>query len=288
MACDILHHYLSINLLFSVCLSLSTSIFFFSLSFFQSLSPCQSVCLTVYLPASLLSFVFHSFSIYLSLRLSLCLSLSLPSSFPISVSLSHTFFCLLFFLSFFFLPFFLPSFIFCLSFIFSLLLVFLSSIRPSFLSFLILFLSTFFPLFFLSPFCFLLNFISAFNPGPEALSSARDKLKAYRIDSNRLTLLRDALKCYEGTQSYHNFTTGKHPSDANAKRYIISFTCGEPFVDVGSDSEWVLLSVVGQSFLLNQIRKMVGLASEVTNGQVSISMMKDALSKQKVFILHTL
>ena len=114
------------------------------------------------------------------------------------------------------------------------------------------------------------------------MSTARDELKAFRVDSTRIGILRDALKCYEGTHSYHNFTTGKHPTDANSKRYIISFTCGEPFVDLGSDSEWVLLSVVGQSFLLNQIRKMIGLATEVTNGQVPISMMKDALSKQKV------
>ena len=116
----------------------------------------------------------------------------------------------------------------------------------------------------------------------DALRSARDNLKTFRLDSIRLELLRSALKEYEGTKSYHNFTTGKHPTDANAKRYILSFTCGEPFVDSGSDSEWVLLSVVGQSFLLNQIRKMIGLASEVAKGHVPLSTMQNALSQQKV------
>jgi tRNA pseudouridine(38-40) synthase len=51
-------------------------------------------------------------------------------------------------------------------------------------------------------------------------------------------------------------------------RYITSFTCGEPFVDAVTDSEWVLLSIDGQSFLLNQIRKMIGLACEVVTGKV--------------------
>lgn len=102
------------------------------------------------------------------------------------------------------------------------------------------------------------------------------------MDSARVELLRTALKCYVGTQAYHNFTTGKHPTDANARRYVISFTCGDPFVDPASDVEWVLLSVVGQSFLLNQIRKMIGLATEVATGHAPLSMMEVALSKQKV------
>jgi tRNA pseudouridine38-40 synthase len=122
--------------------------------------------------------------------------------------------------------------------------------------------------------------------GPEALAAVRGILTSYRVDPARIELLRTALKCYEGTQMYHNFTTGKHPTDANARRYVISFTCGEPFVDPASDAEWVLLSVVGQSFLLNQIRKMIGLASEVATGHVPVSMMKDALSKQKVRVLN--
>jgi tRNA pseudouridine38-40 synthase len=43
----------------------------------------------------------------------------------------------------------------------------------------------------------------------------------------------------------------------------MSFTCSEPFVDSTHGLEWVCLSVNGQSFLFNQIRKMVGLAIDV-------------------------
>jgi tRNA pseudouridine38-40 synthase len=122
--------------------------------------------------------------------------------------------------------------------------------------------------------------------GPEALQLVRESLKGYRVDAPRIEHLREALKCYVGTKMYHNFTTGKHPTDANARRYIISFTCGEPFVEETSGAEWVLISVVGQSFLLNQIRKMIGLAAEVATGHAPFSMMNDALSKQKVTYAH--
>ena len=44
--------------------------------------------------------------------------------------------------------------------------------------------------------------------------------------------------------------------DASAKRYIMSFNIGHPFVR--EDVEFVSLTVEGQSFMLHQIRKMIG------------------------------
>ena len=116
------------------------------------------------------------------------------------------------------------------------------------------------------------------------LRTARNYLKEFRLESSRLEFFRAALKFYEGTKKYHNFTSDKHPSDANSSRYIISFQCGEPFLDPGSDSEWILLSVVGQSFLLNQIRKMIGLACEVATGHVGLDTMATSVSDKKVRI----
>ena len=59
-------------------------------------------------------------------------------------------------------------------------------------------------------------------PTPEDISAARkykmtEELKA-RIDA--------ALRMYEGTHKFHNFTSGKKASDASASRYIISFRTG--------------------------------------------------------------
>ncbi|MCD7468448.1 hypothetical protein HAX54_006641 [Datura stramonium] len=66
------------------------------------------------------------------------------------------------------------------------------------------------------------------------------------------------LKYYEGTHNFHNFTTRTKADDPAAKRYIISFTANT-IVNV-EGIEFVKCEVVGQSFMLHQIRKMIGLA----------------------------
>ena len=46
-----------------------------------------------------------------------------------------------------------------------------------------------------------------------------------------------------------------------AKRFILEFEAGDPRI-VKDSTEWLRLEVVGQSFLLHMIRKMVAVASE--------------------------
>merc|ERR1712062_43616 len=65
-------------------------------------------------------------------------------------------------------------------------------------------------------------------------------------------------KHYHGTKSYHNFTSGKQKGDEAAKRHILSFEVfGQPFECEGW--EYIELRVKGQSFMIHQIRKMIGL-----------------------------
>jgi len=108
------------------------------------------------------------------------------------------------------------------------------------------------------------------------------KLKDYRISQEKLELLRSALKQYQGTHRYHNFTYHKSSSDASSSRYIISFIAEEPFVDPVSGVEWVCLQVEGQSFLLNQIRKMVAMALEVTRGGIAMATLVNAFAPGKM------
>lgn len=117
--------------------------------------------------------------------------------------------------------------------------------------------------------------------GKESHSIVYDELKNYRVTKDKIELLKKTLNIYVGTRSYHNFTTSKTPKDKDAMRYIISFDCSEPFTDNKTDTEWVLCSVIGQSFLLNQIRKMIGYAAEVVRGSASISQLEDSFGTNK-------
>jgi tRNA pseudouridine38-40 synthase len=118
--------------------------------------------------------------------------------------------------------------------------------------------------------------------GRDALCSAKDVLKRFRLEPSRLDLFRQALNRYVGTKKYHNFTSNKQPGDPSSSRYVLSFSCGDPFIDPSTDTEWVSLSVLGQSFLLNQIRKMIGLACEVASGHASLGTMTIAMADKKV------
>ena len=93
--------------------------------------------------------------------------------------------------------------------------------------------------------------------------------------------LASLFKRYEGTHSFHNFTDGKLThEDKSARRYMMSLTVGEPLELSGV--EYVSLRLHGQSFLMHQIRKMVGLLVAVFRGDVPEEAMKAALVRPRV------
>jgi tRNA pseudouridine(38-40) synthase len=118
---------------------------------------------------------------------------------------------------------------------------------------------------------------------PVSLARAREELMGFRVSADRLSLLRAALQRFVGTRSYHNYTTKKQPNENSAKRYMLSFTASEPMV-APQGTEWVLLSVEGQSFLLNQIRKMVGMATEVARGSASLETLDKTFTSSRMEI----
>ncbi|XP_072933162.1 pseudouridylate synthase 1 homolog isoform X2 [Epargyreus clarus] len=108
------------------------------------------------------------------------------------------------------------------------------------------------------------------------------KRKAYRITAEKIATVNDILGYYKGTKSYHNFTEKKHYQDPSASRYMMSFTLDRVFV--ASDMEFAVLLVKGQSFMLHQIRKMVGLMVAVVRGHTDRSIMDKVFGKEKVMI----
>lgn len=83
------------------------------------------------------------------------------------------------------------------------------------------------------------------------------------------------LKRYVGTHNFHNFTTRTKAEDPSARRYIISFNA-DSTISIGG-IEFIKCEVVGQSFMLHQIRKMIGLAVALMRNCAPESLMDIAL-----------
>ncbi|CAN0847784.1 tRNA pseudouridine synthase 1 [Linum grandiflorum] len=86
------------------------------------------------------------------------------------------------------------------------------------------------------------------------------------------------LSCYVGSHNFHNFTTRTKAEDPAAWRYIVSFNADTVVTVDGID--FVKCEVIGQSFMLHQIRKMIGVAVAIMRNCAPESLIKTALQKQ--------
>ncbi|XP_071378196.1 pseudouridylate synthase 1 homolog [Centroberyx affinis] len=103
---------------------------------------------------------------------------------------------------------------------------------------------------------------------------------AFRMDPETLQRVNRLFSLYKGTHNFHNFTSQKAPQDPSARRYIIEMSCGEPFTR--SDAEFAVITVRGQSFMMHQIRKMIGLVIAVIRGYVREEVMERSWGHDKV------
>lgn len=107
--------------------------------------------------------------------------------------------------------------------------------------------------------------------------------RRYRVTPDRLQRLQDTLDKYTGTRNFHNYTVQKSFFDASAKRHIKSFIANpEPIII--NDTEWLSLKVHGQSFMMHQIRKMVGLASLMVRCGTPLERVEESYQNQKMAI----
>jgi tRNA pseudouridine38-40 synthase len=86
--------------------------------------------------------------------------------------------------------------------------------------------------------------------------------RAYRIPPERLERIQTALNLFVGTRNYHNYTVQKTYKDPSAKRVIKSFNVDKTPILING-TEWLSMKVHGQSFMMHQIRKMVGMVALV-------------------------
>ncbi|XP_067232607.1 tRNA pseudouridine synthase A isoform X3 [Chanodichthys erythropterus] len=105
---------------------------------------------------------------------------------------------------------------------------------------------------------------------------------SFRVNSETLQKVNHLFGLYKGTHNFHNFTSQKGPRDPSAKRYITHMSCGEPFVR--QEAEFAVITVRGQSFMMHQIRKMIGLVIAVVKGYVDEGVIERSWGEEKVDI----
>lgn len=110
----------------------------------------------------------------------------------------------------------------------------------------------------------------------------------YRVDSDVIDKANALLAKYIGPHYYHNFTSGKLPLEPSSQRFMTKFEVVKTFVDEaaagGGQLEMALLEVKGQSFMLHQIRKMIGMVIAILRGHCPESTLDLAWGTQRVDI----
>uniref|UniRef100_A0A8C5QUG9 Pseudouridylate synthase 1 homolog n=1 Tax=Leptobrachium leishanense TaxID=445787 RepID=A0A8C5QUG9_9ANUR len=105
---------------------------------------------------------------------------------------------------------------------------------------------------------------------------------SFRLSQETLNRVNELLALYKGTHNFHNFTSQKGPWDPSAKRYIMEMHCEQPFQQGGL--ELAVIKVKGQSFMMHQIRKMIGLVIAVVKGYAPMSIIERSWGEEKVDI----
>lgn len=104
--------------------------------------------------------------------------------------------------------------------------------------------------------------------------------ESYKVTKEVLKLFNETLQGYVGTHVFHNFTSGKAFKEDSASRVIRYIYCSEPFYPCKQNElEFVVVRVKGQSFMMHQIRKMIGLAIAVVKGFATEEHIKKSLEE---------
>ena len=113
--------------------------------------------------------------------------------------------------------------------------------------------------------------------------------RRYRIPAQRVERIQEALSKYVGTKNYHNYTIQKVFKDPSAKRHIKSFIVNPKPILIGdgpdeSKTEWLSLKVHGQSFMMHQIRKMIGMITLLVRSGSDLKAMDESFTETRFSI----
>ncbi|CAH8542301.1 unnamed protein product [Heterobilharzia americana] len=106
--------------------------------------------------------------------------------------------------------------------------------------------------------------------------------RCFSAQADQVVQANNLLARYKGTHNFYNFTSGRLSTDKSCYRYIMSAECMPVFL-LG-DHEYTLIRITGQSFMLHQIRKMIGLVLAVLRGYAQEDVFDIAFQNERVDI----
>ena len=89
-------------------------------------------------------------------------------------------------------------------------------------------------------------------------------------------------KFYKGTKKYHNYTKKASFQDDSTNRHIYELSCVE-LIDF-ENFQAIKFKIVGQSFLYNQIRKMIGFIIQICIESLDTKFIENSFSANKLDI----
>ena len=95
-----------------------------------------------------------------------------------------------------------------------------------------------------------------------------------------LLRMRACVTLFLGTHNFHNYTVSKTPMDPSAQRHLLSIVVSDP-VRIHNEL-YLRVKIEGQSFMLHQIRKMMGMTVEVARGRCSLYQVYTSMSTGKM------
>jgi tRNA pseudouridine(38-40) synthase len=105
---------------------------------------------------------------------------------------------------------------------------------------------------------------------------------SFKISPEYHEKLKQICRFFKGTKKYHNYTKKLPFSEPSANRHIYELSCDE--IVQFDNFEAIKFKIVGQSFLYNQIRKMLGAIVELCRDMKDISFLENSVMANKMDI----
>ena len=101
----------------------------------------------------------------------------------------------------------------------------------------------------------------------------------YRLTEEDIKKLKEICKEYLGTKKYHNYTRKVGFTNMSSQRHIIEMNCDD-IIDFGV-FQGIKFKIIGQSFLYNQIRKMIGMIIDCMRNKRDMDYFKNSFLSNK-------